>query len=705
MKKFTSMAACLLMAGTVPFAASAKDLYVSAQGDDSNDGLTSATAKKTLTALDAIIEKNDVVYVSGILNLDNEVPADFNPAVGYGAGDLNDVGGVFVSHDGGKKLGFNIASRGSKNWQGITFIGGDREEDGFSGDGKWGHFILRGKNEGGTTFKNLCFVDGISNQDGGTIYIKDEAIATFDNCVFRNNHPNWEKTYKLEGNAWKPANNASERGGCLRAESNCVVNVNNCLFENNINRHGGAVMITGTANGTNNTGGVTITNSQFIGNTAWCFDDPEQYLDNSQGAAIEVWSLNGDCYLKVDHCLFDSNKVWNNGGAIYVYDNILYGHYADITVSNSAFYYNEAERGGALQISNYANGAMERKEYLTKTKNINLLNCTFVGNNARTDGGAILYWGAMTDPTQPEYPQDELRMVNCTLIGNSTEGNAGHGAGYKEMNRSGDNEPFGKIGNANRFFYNCLMENNYALQSNETSDFTTAELFGHYMGNNYIGRIVVLGGASVEEFLSVVNDGDGGEATVEGYSGEELGENFFYVADDPTASGIYDMSGFIVPGVALPDGSDLKTAGSVKWLELADREVTVPNTADKTVFRSGYDITKADALGFNRPDGTCAVGASEFSVSEIIPYLDGSIDLPYLSEEGNGVASIKEGNLKVVRNGDIVSAEGASLGIYSLSGQKVASAANSFNMSALPAGIYMIEARSAEGCAVVKVIK
>ena len=705
MKKFTSMAACLLMAGTVPFTASAKDLYVSANGDDSNDGLTSATAKKTLTALDAIIEKNDVVYVSGILNLDNEVPADFNPAVGYGAGDLNDVGGVFVSHDGGKKLGFNIASRGSKNWQGITFIGSDREEDGFSGGGKWGHFILRGKNEGGTTFKNLCFVDGISNQDGGTIYIKDEAIATFDNCVFRNNHPNWEKTYKLEGNAWKPANNASERGGCLRMENNCVVNVNNCLFENNINRHGGAVMITGTANGTNNTGGVTITNSQFIGNTAWCFDDPEQYLDNSQGAAIEVWSLNGDCYLKVDHCLFDSNKVWNNGGAIYVYDNILYGHYADITVSNSAFYYNEAERGGALQISNFANGAMERKEYLTKTKNINLLNCTFVGNNARTDGGAILYWGAMTDPTQPDYPQDELRMVNCTLIGNSTEGNAGHGAGYKEMNRSGDNEPFGKIGNANRFFYNCLMENNYALQSNETSDFTTAELFGHYMGNNYIGRIVVLGGASVEEFLSVVNDGDGAEATVEGYSGEELGENFFYVADDPTASGIYDMSGFIVPGVALPDGSDLKTAGSVKWLELADREVAVPNTADKTVFRSGYDITNADALGFNRPDGTCAVGASEFSVSEIIPYLDGSIDLPYLSEEGNGVASIKEGNLKVVRNGDIVSAEGASLGIYSLSGQKVASAANSFNMSALPAGIYMIEARSADGCAGVKVIK
>ncbi len=705
MKKYTSMAACLLMAGTIPFTASAKDLYVSAKGDDSNDGLTSATAKKTLTALDAIIEKNDVVYVSGILNMDDEVSADFNPAKGYGAGDLNDLGGLFVSHDSGKKLGFNIASRGSKNWQGITFIGGDREEDGFSGGGKWGHFILRGKNNGGTTFKNLCFIDGIANQDGGTIYIKDEAIATFDNCVFRNNHPDWEKTYKLEENAWKPASNASERGGCLRTENNCVVNVNNCLFENNINRHGGAVMITGTANGTNNTGGVTITNSQFIGNTAWCFDDPEQYLDNSQGAAIEVWSLNGDCYLKVDHCVFDSNKTWNNGGAIYIYDNIKYGHYADVSISNSAFYYNESERGGAIQICNYADGPMERKEYVTKTMNTNLVNCTFVGNHARSDGGAILYWGASTDSTQPEYPKDELHMVNCTLIGNYTDGNGGHGAGYKEMNRGGDNEAFGKIGSANRYFYNCLMENNYALESNEISDFTTAELFGHYMDNNYIGRIVVLGGASVEDFLSVVNDGEGVKSTVEGYSGEELGDNFFYVADDPVAVGLYDMSGFIVPGVALPDESDLKTAGDVKWLVLAEREFAIPNKEEKSVFRSGYDIAKTDALGFERPSGTCAVGASEYSVTVITPYLDGSIDLPYILGDSNAVTTAEGDVIDIFRKGDIIRADGAILNVFGMSGVKIAVAKDYFNIESLSSGIYIVEAITSEGSKKIKLIK
>ena len=705
MKKST-LAACLMMTGALPFTSSAKDLYVSTTGDDSKDGLTAATAKKTLTALDAVIEKNDIVHVSGILNLDNEVPADFNPANAYTGGELNDLGGFFVSHDGGKKLGFNIASRGSRNWQGITFVGNDHEEDGFSGDGKWGHFIIRGKNEGGTTFKNLCFIDGISNLDGGTIYIKDEAIVSFDNCVFRNNHPDWEKTYKLEENAWKPNGSASERGGCVRTENNCVVNINNSLFENNINRHGGAVMITGTANGTNNTGGVTITNSQFIDNTAWCFDDPEQYLDNSQGGAIEVWSLNGDCYLKVDHCLFDGNKVWNNGGAIYIYDNILYGHYADVSITNSAFYNNEAERGGALQIANYANGAMERKEYVTKTKNVNLTNCTFVNNHARTDGGAILYWGAMTDPTQPDYPKDELHMVNCTLTGNYTDGNAGHGAGYKEMSRSGDNEPYGQIGNANRYFYNCLMENNYAKQSNELSDFTTAELFGHYMGNNYIGRIVVLGGPSVEEFLSVVNDGEGASALVEGYSGEKLGENTFMVANDPVAPGIYDMSGFLVPGVALPDNSELKTAGDVKWLTLEAREFAIPNTTDKTVFRSGYDISKSDALGFNRPEGTCAVGAAEYTVSEITPYLDGSIDLPYLSEDSavKGIAADGVSTL-ISRNGNEVSATGATLSIYTLSGTKVAEGKDSVDMTSLSKGVYIIEARSINGNGTMKVVR
>ena len=59
----------------------------------------------------------------------------------------------------------------------------------------------------------------------------------------------------------------------------------------------------------------------------------------------------------------------------------------------------------------------------------------------------------------------------------------------------------------------------------------------------------------------------------------------------------------------------------------------------------------------------------------------------------------------MVRNGDIISAEGTELVVYGLSGQKVASASDSFNLSALASGIYMIEARSAEGVAVIKVIK
>lgn len=314
----------------------------------------------------------------------------------------------------------------------------------------------------------------------------------------------------------------------------------------------------------------------------------------------------------------------------------------------------------------------------------------------------------MNDATQPDYPQDELRLVNCTLMNNSTAGNAGHGAGYKEMSRSGDSEAFGQIGNANRYFYNCLMENNYCLESNEVSDFTTPELYGHSMENNYIGRYVVLGGASVEEFLSVVNDGNGvTEATVHGYSGEQLGDNFFHVASDPVAPGIYDMSGFMVPGVALPDESALKTGGDVKWLVLADRELPIPNNTAKSVIRSGYDISKTDALGFERPQGTCAVGASEYSVSEITPYLDGSLELPYISSSTSAVKDVIAGGSApiITRQGNVVSAAGSALSVYSLSGQKVAAANGSVDMASLAAGIYLVEARSAQGSTVIKVIK
>lgn len=710
MKKFTPMAVCLLIAGAITGTASAKDLYVSATGNNANDGLSAATAKRTLTALDAIIQPNDVVHVSGILGMNNEVPADFNPSVGYGAGDLNDVGGVFVSHDSGKKLGFNLASRGSRNWKGITFIGEDPENDGFSGDGKWGHFIIRGSEDGGYTFKNLCFVDGISNLDGGTIYIKDEAYVNFENCVFRNNHPDWS-LYKLEGNAWKGQGGSSERGGCLRTEANCVVNVDKCLFENNINRQGGAILITGTANSKDiNTGGVTITNSTFTNNTAFCFDDPEQYVDNSNGGAIGIWSLFSACFVKIDHCVFDSNVTWNNGGAIYILDNVKYGHYCDITISNSAFFYNESERGGALQYANYADGPMERKEYLTKTKNVNLINCTFANNHARTDGGAILLWGAMSDSTQPDYPQDSFRMVNCTVIGNSTEGNAGHGAGYKEMSRAGDGEAFGQIGNANRYFYNNLMENNYALESSELSDFTTPEIYGHNMENNYVGRFVVLGGISVEEFLAVVNDAEGvKETTVHSYSGEQLGDNFFHVASDPVATAVYDMSGFAVPGVALPDGSPVKTGGDIAYLTLDPKEYPVPSHPDGLYFvRSGYDISKTDALGFARPEGTCAAGASEYDVTTITPYMDGSMDLPYLTEGGDSqlVMTLAPGKaVKITRSGDIVAAEGAMLEAYTIAGVKVAASAEALDLSALAAGIYVVKATTADGTAAVKVVK
>ena len=46
----------------------AKDLYLSPNGDDGNSGLTADAPRKTLTNLTSILERGDVINISGILH-------------------------------------------------------------------------------------------------------------------------------------------------------------------------------------------------------------------------------------------------------------------------------------------------------------------------------------------------------------------------------------------------------------------------------------------------------------------------------------------------------------------------------------------------------------------------------------------------------------------------------------------------------------
>ena len=708
MKKITHLATVLLLAGVTTGPAMAKDIYVSATGDDSNDGLSAVTPVKTLTRVNDFIEMEDIIHISGLLDMRNEVPAGFDSSKGLGAGELAAAGGRWVSHDNGKKVGFNICGRDGNLWQGLTFVGEDPENDGFNGYDEVGFFIIRGQNRGGTKFKNLSFQNGVANPDGGTIYAKDEAVLTFDNCVFRNCHPDWAN-FTLDGNAYKAKGN-DNRGGAIRIESNTVATFNSCLFENNVNCYGGALCITGTTRSMSsvdtNTGGVSFYNTQFLNNSAYgCVDgNDDNYVDGSHGGAICVWSLNQSAYVNIDHCLFDGNKTANNGGAIYLFDNVTYGHMQDITISNSAFYNNYSGRGGAIEIKNYG-GMPEPKGY---TKNIfcKILNSTLAFNTAKEDGGAILLWGGCTGDSS--YPQDELTMVNCTVYGNQTMGNAGHGAGYKEMK----DDNYGNTDLVTRNFYNCIFENNIAPSAGDTgeySDFTTS-LIGLNMAHTHIGRPVIIGGVSVDEFMETLNDGDGAINIIHTYTGEKIGdEGRFVLASDEIAPYVYDYSGYMVPFIPVPDDSDLINAGNVNYLTRAESTIT---TSDKnaTLPVLGYDISASDQLGFARQDGKCSIGSAESSVNTIVNdgYLEGE-ELPYLSGNGgpSSVINTISGttNLEIMRNGNIIIAEDAELKIYSISGQLVLTGNNMVNIEYLEKGIYLVKALNASESNTIKIVR
>ena len=137
MKNFTKIASVLLLAGLTSGSMMAKDIYVSATGDDSNDGLSSATAVKTLGRINEIIAKNDIVHVSGMIDVSVEKP---ETAV---ADNQWSEGGKWASTSSGNYQGFNISSRDNTQWQGITFVGEDPSEDGFEKNEKTGVKLIK----------------------------------------------------------------------------------------------------------------------------------------------------------------------------------------------------------------------------------------------------------------------------------------------------------------------------------------------------------------------------------------------------------------------------------------------------------------------------------------------------------------------------------------------------------------------------------
>ena len=171
-------------------------------------------------------------------------------------------------------------------------------------------------------------------------------------------------------------NSASQKGGGLLNPEDCSLTLTNCGFINNTVTGGGG----GIANGSSDT---TLVGCLFIGNSAHDGQIPNvtQIILGSGGGM----SAGGTPTLI--RCTFRSNYATNGAGIIGG------GELAECTFTgNSA-----SEDGGAIH---------------TIGEPI-ITNCTFSGNSANRGGGIFFTWGAM------------MTMANCTFAGNSaSSGNA-----------------------------------------------------------------------------------------------------------------------------------------------------------------------------------------------------------------------------------------------------------------------------------------
>lgn len=286
-KKFYSFgiaAMMLLFSGNVM----AKDYYVSATGDDANDGLTEATAVKTLKAVMSKVKQNtegEIVHVSGIIKVDE----------------------LF----------------GSAHYQKLVVEGSDPEKDGFDAEGKCGIFSI---NNSILTFKNLSFKNGYraANETGAGAIFGNPMRLILENCVFEGNHVDnansnqsagaiflsGDKARGEEGGIFatncKFINNFTEAGGGAFAGGSNTIELNNCYIKGNKSTaQGGAIY-------GNTTVKMNINGCTFEGNE----------VTNGRGGAIYLFmkQLTGKTYT-VSNSTFYQNKAKGEGGAFCTSDD------------------------------------------------------------------------------------------------------------------------------------------------------------------------------------------------------------------------------------------------------------------------------------------------------------------------------------------------------------------------------------------------
>jgi len=409
----------VLLLCSVTSYSSATDLYLSSiGGSDINDGTTGypvATLSKALT----IAQANDVIHVSGFIDMTLEpfnTTASYKPAVaGTNSITVNGVTYNTWNYSGAGTqanavFGVFTLSRA------ITIIGDDKTTCGF--DGKNTTCLIRQDNSTGQIkYQNLTFKNGKSADasGGGAMYIRG-TNANVTNCEFTTN------TSGGTGNV--------NPGGAITVISG-TASITSSRFTGNVAKFGAGISV--------QTGSVTLDGCTFENNDV-------SGIASSNGAAIYLKTPASGAALNIDvkNSVFKNNKTAGDGGAICCTDGAAFATTAKFTncaiISNTS-----AINGGGVAIYNSTAGA---------TLNLSFINTTFSGNIAgSTLGGAIFGFSALTGSS--------INLINCTITENKVTGTSGGGgAGVRYTNATV---------NSVRTIYNTIIENN----TGTTEDMTT----------------------------------------------------------------------------------------------------------------------------------------------------------------------------------------------------------------------------------------
>ena len=351
-------------------------------------------------------------------------------------------------------------------------------------------------------FKDMIFINGQSTATGGAIHGKSTAI----NCTFKNNDGRSGGAASLVDaiNCTFINNSADIHAGALYSGSaeNCLfinntakawggaisaVSAINCTFLNNSASMGGAINNGYAINCTFKDNIGEFGGAMYKGTAINCmFKDNSAIKESGDGGAI--------CYGDAMDCTFIGNSATRNGGAI------IYGGSNNCTfINNTANNNGGAIYGGDYYTTTYGPTAYDSKFINNSAINggalyeVNALNCSFTGNLATMNGGAV-YNSSVFNSTF-EYNKARnggaisgIHVSNCIFNYNIATEYGGAVYNAKVSENSIFNNNVAETGNDiyNAIFFEVLNSKSFTELNNLINNNNDTEI---YLDSNYAYKI------------------------------------------------------------------------------------------------------------------------------------------------------------------------------------------------------------------------